>query len=110
MEGVLDRSNVMYAFNCGEDGCSASYFGYTSNRLSKRIKQHRYSDSSIYKHFTVDHDKLPPTYDAFKEMFEIKYFSNEKIKVKIAEAISIKSDRPLINVKYNELFDFLKLF
>ena len=69
---------VVYLFHCGEDGWSVSYFGCTGNVLSECIKQRRYSDSSIYKHFTVDNYKLPPICDNFEEMFEIKNRSNEK--------------------------------
>ena len=45
---AVDRSNVVYSFNCSEEGCNASYYGYTTNKLSTRIKQHPYSQSSIY--------------------------------------------------------------
>ena len=57
---AVDRPNVVYSFNCSEEGCNASYYGYTTNELSTRIKQHRRSQSSIYKHFSMDHDKIPP--------------------------------------------------
>lgn len=56
-------------FNCGENGCRSSYFVYTANRMSNHINQHRYSDGSLYKQCSVDHDKLTPAYDALKEMF-----------------------------------------
>ena len=106
---AMDRSNVVYSFNCSEEGCNASYCGYTTNKLSIRIKQHRYAQSSIYKHFTMDHDKIPPTYDSLKDMFKVVYQSPDTRNVKIAEAILIKTERPIINIKYSELIDFLKL-
>ena len=42
-------------------------------------------------------------------MFDINYISNDEIKLLVAEVVSIGDDRPLINIKYNELLHFLKL-
>ena len=58
-----------------------------------------------------DHDKVPPqSFDEFSKSFTI-IFSSENIRtVKIVEAIKIKSEKPVINVKFNELYDFLQLF
>ena len=58
----------------------------------------------------LDHDMLPPCYDELKGLFKIVFSSNELQTLKIVEAILIKSVRPFINVKYNELYDMLKLF
>ena len=107
---VLDRSDLVYVYQCPEQHCSASYVGYTTNSLATRVKQHRYSSSSIYKNYAFDHSMLPPSFDSFKTCFSIFYSNNNLISIKIAEAIKIKADSPKINVKYNELFDFLKLF
>ena len=54
---AVDQSNIVYSFNCSEEGSNASFYGYTTNKLSIRINQNRYSQSSIYKHFTIDHDE-----------------------------------------------------
>ena len=58
-----------------------------------------------------DHDKMPPqSFQEFSDCFTI-LFSSENVKtLKIVEAIKIKAETPKINVKYNELYDFLKLF
>ena len=106
----LDSANVVYQFNCQEVSCNATYIGHTSKTLRSRIKQHRYSASSIYQHFINDHNELPPQFDVLSNQFEIVFNSTEILNVKIAEAILIKSKNPYINVKYNELYDFLKLF
>ena len=58
----------------------------------------------------MDHDKVPPTYDSLKDIFKVVYQSPDTRNLKIAEAISIKTERPIINIKYIELLDFLKLF
>ena len=52
----------------------------------------------------------PPPATTLIENFKIIYASPELINLKIAEAITIKTTKPIINVKYNELYDFLKLF
>ena len=109
-EEGIHRSNVVYRFICGEDACNASYIGYTAQKLVNRAKQHRYKSSSICKHFMIDHDKLPPPISGFVECFEVLYSSGCVRNLKIVEAINIKSEKPEINVKYNELFDFLHLF
>ena len=68
-------------------GITAYYYGYTTIKLSTRIKKHRYSQSSIYKHFTIYHDKIPPTYDILKDMFKVIYQRPDTRNVQIAEAI-----------------------
>ena len=84
--------------------------GYTTQSLQNRVKQHRRQESSIYKHYTNDHNKLPPIYDEIIKLFSIEYFNEDLHTLKVAEAIHIKALRPYINVKYNELYDVLKLF
>ena len=105
-----DRSRVVYRFSCPEPACNAAYVGYTTQTLLNRAKQHRYRESSIFKHFSLDHNKDVPLINEMIVNFGIIYSSNETIKLKIAEAISIKSERPFINVKHDVLYDLLRLF
>ena len=105
-----NKSHVVYQFSCTEDRCNATYVGYTTNSLLTRCKQHRYSSSSIYSHYFIDHNMSPPTSDRLIDHFTIIYSSAEVMNLKIAEAITIKASKPIINVKYNELYDFLRLF
>ena len=105
-----NKSYVVYQFSCTEDRCNATYVGYTTNPLLTRCKQHRYSSSSIYSHYFINHSMSPPPAITLIENFKIIYESPELINLKIAEAITIKTTKPIINVKYNELYDFLKLF
>ena len=109
-EENIKRVNVVYRFNCKEDACNASYIGYTAQKLENRVKQHRYKSSSICKHFMYEHDELPPPISNFVDCFEILFASEDVRSLKIFEAILIKSEKPIINVKYNELYDFLQLF
>ena len=105
-----DRSGVVYRYTCNEISCNDIYYGYTTQRLSTRAQQHRYGGSSIREHFITDHDKLPPKLVDFLPNFEVIYSHEDTLNLRIAEAILIKNDKPVINVKYNELYDFLKLF
>ena len=106
----LERCGVVYAFSCSEPNCNMGYIGHTTQMLNKRISQHRRSDSSIYKHFLNDHDKLVPSLASLIPCFDIVYSSNEPIKIKIVEALKIKNDRPQINVQYDISNNFLRLF
>ena len=53
---------------------------------------------------------LPPHFELFQKDFKILYQFSEPLTLRIAEAIYIKNNKPFINVKYNELYDFLGLF
>ena len=105
-----DRSRVVYRFLCPEPACNAAYIGYTTQTLITRAKQHRYRESSIFKHFDCEHKKAVPHISDFISNFSIAYSSHEKIKLKIVEAIMIKTERPFINVKHDVLYDILRLF
>ena len=90
-------------------GCT--YIGYTNQKLSTRVKQHKRKTSSIFKHFMDEHNDAPPLTNELVKSFSIIYSSHgDLMSVKIAEAILIKNNRPLINIKYNELYDFLRLY
>ena len=109
-----DRSNVVYQFNCNQDGCNASYIGYTTQKLSNRVKQHRRATSSIYKHLT-DEDgphKLTeaPSWTHLISQFKIMHSTIDTEVLKIIESISIKQYRPIINVQYSDSQNPLKLF
>ena len=106
----IDRVNVVYKFDCYVDGCNSSYIGYTTQTLKNRIAQHRYNSSSIWKHMHYDHSVEIPNFDDFAQCFNIVFSSSSVISLKIVEAILIKSDKPPINVKFNELYDFLQLY
>ena len=50
-----DRVSVVYQFSCTEVGCQATYIGHTACTLRKRRLQHKYSISTIHKHYINDH-------------------------------------------------------
>ena len=114
--GVADakRCKVVYQFSCNQVSCNATYIGYTTQKLSNRVKQHRRSTSSIFKHFTNRDGphKLAeaPPWTQLINQFEILFSTNDVEALKIAEGILIKQHRPLINVQNNESYYALKLF
>lgn len=104
------RVNVVYQFNCTEDQCNVAYIGYTTNTLSTRCKQHRYSPSSIQQHYSKDHNMNPPSFETLIQNFQIINSRHNKLDLKISEALLIKTNNPFINVKYNEMSSILNLF
>ena len=106
-----EKTCLVYQFSCPKPSChEVSYIGYTNQMLRTRVKQHRWKTSSIYKHFTETHMEEPPLVEDLLKSFSIVHSTEDLLSIKIAEAILIKNLKPQINVKYNELFDFLKLF
>ena len=106
-----EKSSLVYQFLCPEQSCNdVAYIGYTNQRLITRVQQHRYSSSGICKHYMDMHNDRPPVQNELINHFKILYRSSDLMSVKIAEAILIKNDRPIINTKYSELYDFLRLF
>lgn len=106
---TLQTSHVVYRFRCPRDGCNAAYIGYSSCALERRAKQHRYKGSSIHEHFLTDHNTEPPPADLHNN-FEIIYKSHDVSSLRIAEAILIKTHNPYINVKFNEMSNFLNVY
>ena len=105
-----ERSCVVYQFQCSEDGCNASYIGYTTNSLATRVRQHRYNPSSIKKHYEIDHQSIVPPFDVLLKYFKILHSNQNIFELKLTEAIEIQNRRPTINVKFNEMYSILKLF
>lgn len=105
---MLEQHNVVYKFDCIQESCEASYIGHTSNTVSTRAKQHKYSSSKICEHFKHEHDKKPD--DGILNGFSVLYRNSSIRHVKIAEALYIKRERPFINVKYNEMSSGLYIF
>ncbi len=104
------RAGVVYQFQCNEGSCKATYIGYTTNDLVTRCRQHRYNPSSIYMHYSHDHHTSPPPIDNLIEQFSVIYQDNNVFNLKIVEAIKIKELNPIVNVKYNDFYNILKLF
>lgn len=107
---TLQRTGVVYRFDCTVDGCQASYIGHTTCTLERRCKQHRYSPSNIFKHYDIDHEQPVPNHNEFALNFSIIHSYLDVDKIKIAESIAIKQHRPYINVKFDEMSSFINLY
>ena len=80
---IIKRSHVVYKINCQE--CQEFYIGYTTRRLSARIKEHKELEhSALYKHsFVTDHaiDFISP---------QIIDSDTNKMRLQIKETLNIK--------------------
>ena len=103
-----DKHNVVYQFTCSEDGCNATYIGYTTNTLKMRMYQHKYKPSNIHYHLTTIHG-VRPSNDIYSN-FNIITHCNDFHELRIAESLWLKKKKPLINIKENEMLDFLNVF
>ena len=104
----MQRHGLVYKFSCNEDGCDASYVGYTMNCLITRAKQHKYNPSKIHEHFDTEHKSKPDS--SIIDGFSILYSNNKYKNNRIAEALMIKELKPYINVRFNELATGLQIF
>jgi hypothetical protein len=103
-----DKHGLVYNFSCPEDGCNASYIGYTANRLLVRMGQHKNKQSKIHSHLMEAHNKTP-TDDIFPH-FKILYMDHSDYNVRTAEALFIKSSKPSINKQFKDMALTLHLF
>lgn len=104
-----DSVNVVYQYTCYEDGCNATYIGYTTNTLRMRMTQHRYKPSKILEHMMSDHgvERLDnDIYNYFKILDRKCDFHD----LRLAESLLIRKFKPDINIKYNEMSNFLNVF
>ena len=53
---IVSQQCLVYQFKC--DLCDAGYIAFTSRHLHQRVDEHRYSSSSIGKHFRVTHGSI----------------------------------------------------
>ena len=107
----LKTTHVVYQFDCPVDRCNSVYVGYTTCRLERRIQQHKYNSSSIHSHLQTDHPDQPPLgTPQMQSSFKIVHKNNNLIDLKILEALTIREQNAYINVKYNELSQFLNLY
>ena len=104
-----DRVSVVYQFSCTEVGCQATYIGHTACTLRKRSSQHKCSISAIHKHYINDH-LLSCVPVNFSDNFIVLQNFPDICELRIAEAILIKKNHLVINVKYNEMYNSLNLY
>ena len=107
---TLKTARCVYQYDCYEDSCRATYVGYTSCLLEVRAKQHRREASAICKHLRLDHNVPMLPINSFLSNFKVLHKCNDIIRLRLAEAILIRRLNPLLNIKYNEMSNFLNLY
>ena len=104
---IKKACRLVYQFNCPEEGCNASYIGYTSCSLQNRVKNHSYS-GAIKMHFEDEHlisgKKIKCDY------FKIIFKSNDVYTLQVAEALLIKKLNPDLNRRQEGLTRKLYIF
>ena len=82
----------------------ATYIGHTACTLRKRSPQHKYSINEIHKHYINEHllSRVPVN---VSDNFTVLKNFHDICELRIAEAILIREKSPIINVKYNEMYN-----
>ena len=97
----LQKANVVYQFKCPLGDCSSNenlYIGYTTTRLSRRLTLHLNDNSSIANHLKQTHNCPHSNIrKLLNENTSILTHTNNSKKLKILEAIFIKTRQPKIN-------------
>jgi hypothetical protein len=101
--------NVVYQYTCSEVGCNANYIGYTTNTLQMRMMQHKYKPSKIFAHMEVEHGKSRLD-NSITNHFKIITGKPDFHELRLAESLLIRKLKPAINIKYNEMANFLNVF
>ena len=95
-----ERTNIVYKFKCPERDCESSevsYIGLTRTTLWRRLQNHR-SQGAIFQHYTEKHNKRP----GVEEMLESTNIIGQETttrRLMIAEAVSIKLQKPTLNIQ-----------
>ena len=97
----MKRRNVVYQFTCPEVGCSHSYIGLTTTKLTKRVSCHL-QEGNIYKHFTQAHNKRPSRNNLI-ESTKILDSAQDPKRLKYLEALHILDKKPSLNVTQETL-------
>ena len=94
------RTNIVYKFICPERNCESSetsYIGLTRTTLRRRMQYHR-NQGAIFQHYTEKHDKRPTVKELLESTDIIGQESTTR-RLMIAEAVSIKLQKPTLNVQ-----------
>ena len=100
LKEMAAKTNVVYKFVCPERDCEPSnvcYIGLTTTTTRRRLQAHR-NQGAIFQHYTDQHDRKP-TVDELLESTTIIGTENSIRRLMIAEAVSIKLQKPTLNVQ-----------
>ena len=96
---IVSQQCVVYFFKC--DLCDAGYVGYTKGHLYKRVEGHRQKASSIYKHYSNEHNTAIP--DNFSARFNVIKKCTNKFDCLVNEMLCIQDLKPTLNVQSDSL-------
>lgn len=99
MNGHLQKTNVIYQFNCPEEGCRLlhqdKYIGVTTTSLSKRLTMHK-QQGAVKDHMSKEHG-IAITRQMLVENTEILCSCNDQRRLWVLEALYIREYSPHIN-------------
>ena len=96
---IVTQQCVVYLFKC--DLCDAGYVGYTKGHLHKRVEGHHQKASSIYKHYSKEHNTAFP--NNFSARFNVIKKCTNKFDCLVNEMLCIQDLKPTLNVKSDSL-------
>ena len=100
--GWLKSTNVVYQFDCPNEGCrlrNIHYVGYTLTTLSRRLTMHL-QEGAPKDHFHQTHN-TKITRNILVDNTKIIHRNNDPTKVEIAEALIIQEHTPPLNSQKN---------
>ena len=96
---IVTQQCVVYLFKC--DLCDAGYVGYTKGHLHNRVEGHRQKASSIYKHYSKEHNTAIP--NNFSARFNVIKKCTNKFDCLVNEMLCIQDLKPTLNVQSDSL-------
>ena len=114
-QNILKMTNVIYKFNCPQDGCkpsldseesNCSYIGHTTTTLSRRLTMHL-QQGSIKDHYKNHHPQLTISRKCLEENTKIINSNRQKHKLLISEALYIKH---LSIFMYVYVYDYINIY
>ena len=99
-EDPLKKHGVVYRIICPADGCSHSYIGMTTTRLSKRLSVHL-QEGNFHQHYNRIHGELPRT--TLLQATSIIDQDSDRRRLRLKEALHIMRLKPTLNVTQETL-------
>ena len=97
--GYLQRTNVIYQYDCPEDGCrrlnTGKYIGATTTTLSRRLTMHL-QEGAIQKHAKQEHGRSLTRKDLVENTHIIET-CNDHRRIWVTEALYIREFSPYLN-------------
>ena len=92
---IVTQQCVVYLFKC--DLCDAGYVGYTKGHLHTFVDGHHQKASSIYKHYSEEHNTAVP--NNFLARFNVIKKCTSKFDCLVNEMLRIQDLQPALNVQ-----------